>query len=59
MPIIFVPFLTRIHFEYFMSGANVLAGVSLSTIGGVDSIMSCTLIFFETPTTHMSNNSRI
>ena len=49
IPKIFESFLTRIHFEYLISGASVLAGVSISTTGGADSIISSILVFFDNP----------
>ncbi len=49
IPKIFESFLTRIHFEYLINGASVLAGVSMSTTGGAGSIMSPILVFFDNP----------
>ena len=44
---IFDFFDTRIHFEYLISGTNTFAGVSKSTIGGIDSIVSDNFDFFN------------
>ena len=40
IPMIFEFFDTRIHFVYLISGTKTFAGVSKSTIGGMESIVS-------------------
>ena len=47
IPMIFDFFDTRIHFECLISGTNTFAGVSKSTIGGIESIVSSSFDFFN------------
>ena len=44
---IFDFFETRIHLEYLIRGTSTFAGVSQSTIGGTESIVSANLDFFN------------
>ena len=47
IPITFDFFVTRIHFEYLINGTKTFAGVSKSTIGGMESIVSDSFAFFN------------
>ena len=47
IPTIFDFFETKIHFEYLINGTSTFAGVSQSTIGGTESIVSASFDFFN------------
>ena len=46
MPTTFDFFVTSMHFEYLIKGTSTFAGVSQSTIGGTESIVSASFAFF-------------
>ena len=47
IPTIFDFFETRMHLEYLINGTSTFAGVSKSTIGGTESMVSASFAFFN------------